>query len=165
MSQCLSMYSKRKGMGRTPFTPEPERWKNLCRHSAYDNQIFRSLGISSSTFYAFLDREHLKEEQDPTYSSQFLLDYKNERQKTRDIINTAFMDKVMSGDTASILYGMKTYGGMLEAKDVANIEIKKREVTLKTKDFLSHLAEKFNLSFEQLREFAKKYFKDIELEV
>ncbi|MES2614429.1 MAG: hypothetical protein V4591_03335 [Bdellovibrionota bacterium] len=113
--------------------------------------------IAKETFYAFLDRERYVQEQTGEYSA-YLDTYKKERAHTRKMVLDVFMKNVEKGDTACVIFAAKTYLGLIEAKDVAYIELKKEEVTLKTKVFLTNLASKFNLDYEQLEEFADKFF-------
>ena len=141
-----------------PFTPDLKRWIEMCKVSAYDTQIYRAFNICADTFYAFLDREYFKQEEDAKYKSPYLTAYVDERDNTRQFIASSFLKKIKEGDTASILFGMKTYNGLIEAKDIKHIEIKKREVTLRSKHFLVEMAQKFGLSYDQLNSFAEKYF-------
>jgi hypothetical protein len=163
MSKRLSKFSRERKEGRTPFSPDIDRWTEICKMSAYDNQIYRSFQISHDTFYSFIDRERLKQEQDPSYESAYIAAYINKRHEMRQIISDAFMQKIEAQDTASILFGMKTYNGMIEEKDIRHIELKKQEIALKTNAYLTELASKFSLDFDQLKEFSKMYFKGIDL--
>ncbi len=164
MAILRSEYSKKKKAGKLEFLPEVEMWTKVCQTAAYDTQIYKSFSICKDTFYSFLDRERCKEEQDPLYKSAYLAAYINKRHETRQLISDAFLENIIKGDTASILFGMKTYNGLIEAKDIKHIELKKKEVALKTKMFLTDLANKFNLNFEELKEFANQHFKDIKLD-
>ncbi len=158
----LSTYSKLRKKGKFAWEPDLSKWKKVCGMCAFDTQIFRTFQISRECFYAFLDRERFKEEQDPEYRSAYLVYYVNERFKTKDRILNAFLDKIDDGDTASVIFGMKVFNGAIEAKDMVSIEFKRHELMLKTKDFLFNLADKFNLDFEQVKGFAKTYFKEID---
>ncbi|MES2615508.1 MAG: hypothetical protein V4591_08840 [Bdellovibrionota bacterium] len=153
----LSQHSKSRKAGRTAFKPHLQEWTEICKVSAYDTQIWRHFMISKETFYAFLDRERYSEEQTGEYSA-YLDTYKKERAGTRKMVLDAFIKSIEAGDTSSIIFAAKTYLGLIEAKDVAYIELKKEEFALKTKVFLTNLANKFNLNYDQLDEFADKYF-------
>ena len=157
MPQRLSQHSRSRKTGRVAFKPDLNEWAEICRISAYDTQIWRHFMIAKETFYAFLDRERYAEEQTGEYSA-YLDAYKKERAHTRKTISDAFMKSIEAGDTSSIIFAMKTYHDLIEAKDVAHIELKKEEVMLKKKVFLTNLANKFNLNYTQLDEFANKFF-------
>ncbi len=157
MPQRLSQHSKLKKVGRVAFKPDLNEWTEICGVTAYDTQIWRHFMIAKETFYAFLDRERYVQEQTGEYSA-YLDTYKKERAHTRKMVLDVFMKNVEKGDTACVIFAAKTYLGLIEAKDVAYIELKKEEVTLKTKVFLTNLASKFNLDYEQLEEFADKFF-------
>lgn len=154
--------SKQGKVGRAKFEPNLEEWRKACSIYAYEKQIVKHFGICNETYYAFLDRERLLEESGG--HSEYLEAYKSERQKTRKIISDAFLKNVLNGDVASTIFGMKTHLGFLEERDIRHIELKKIEVAFKTKAFLTDLASKFELNFEQLQEFADKYFKDSKIE-
>lgn len=164
MARLISEYSKKKRAKTLEFLPELDQWIKICQTAAYDTQIYRAFGVCKDTFYTFIDRERYREEQDPNYKSPYVANYINKRQETRQLISDAFLTNIKCGDTASILFGMKTYNGLIEAKDIKHIELKKKEVALKTKMFLTDLANKFNLNFEELKEFAAQHFKDIKLD-
>lgn len=158
-----SIAKKGRG-GPSPFSPDIKAWKKICGLSAYDTQIQKYFGISQETFYAFLDRERYKQEQDPKYRSEFLESHKAERNKTKEMIANKFLEKIQEGDTSSVIFGMKTYNGMIEAQFHKIIELKKIEVAFKTKQFLTELGSKFNLNYEELNAFAEKFFKDSKIE-
>lgn len=163
----ISQYCKSKKIkgGRTAtFYPDLKEWKKICGLSAYDTQVCKYFQISQETFYAFIDREKYKEEQDSSYSSEFLESHKAERNKTRDFISAKFLENIRNGDTSSTIFGMKTFNNMIEAKDLKHIELKKYEIAFKTKQFLTELANKFELNIEELNAFAGKYFKDAKLD-
>ena len=162
----LSEHSKRKNgtRGGLPWLPDLKSWKKICGLSAYDTQICKYFQVSQETFYSFIDRERFKEEQDNAYKSEYLESHKSERNKTRDFIAAKFLKNIEQGDTSCTIFGMKTFNGMIEAKDLKHIELKKYEVAFKTKQFLSELANKFELNYEELNTFADKYFKDVKLD-
>lgn len=148
--------------GREAFCPDMARWKKVCSISAHDTQIIRSFHICPETFYGFLDKERYKEEQDGEYTSEYLESYINERLNTQYKISAAYLDKIEEGDSPSILFGMKTFNGHIEAKDRFSNEVKRQELILKTQEFLLKFSEKFSLNFDDVKSFAKNYFIEIE---
>lgn len=159
---CLKKNGTRGG---APWLPDLKEWKKICRFSAYDTQICKYFQVSQETFYAFLDREHFKEEQDNRYKSEYLESHKIERNKTRDFIASKFIENIKKGDISSTIFGMKTFNGMIESQYLKLIELKKIEVAFKTKQFMANLAKEFNLNYEQLNEFAEKFFRDEKLDI
>ena len=158
-----SQVSKDRKAGRLPkFVPNIKEWSEACEIYAYDKQIVRHFDICNETFYSFLDKERYKEEQGEV--SEFLAAYKNGRNKTSRFALSNLLNLAKKGDAAASIFTAKTYGGLLETKDIKHIELKKIEVAFKTKQFLTDLANKFQLSYEELNEFANKYFKDSKLD-
>ena len=159
----LSKVSKerKKGRGRK-FVPELKEFAEACKIYPYDKLIAKHFDISTETFYAFLDRERYEEEQGKI--SAFLAAYKNERNVTRKFALTNLLQLAKKGDTAASIFLSKTYGGLLETKDIKHIELKKIEVAFKTKQFLTELANKFGLNYDQLDAFADKFFSNSKLE-
>lgn len=158
-----SQHSKEKKgkRGRTQkFDPDLKEWTEACEIYAYDKQIAKHFDICQETFYVFLDRQRYAEEQGNP--SEFLAAYKNGRNKTRKFAITNILKLAQQGEVAASIFAAKTYGELIEAKDIAHIELKKKEVELKTKSFLTELANKFNLNPEQLEKFAQDYFEPIE---
>lgn len=149
-------------VGRKPFLPDLDEWTLACGMYQFDKQIAQHFEINVETFYTFLDRQRCLEEQQK--KAVYLDAYIKERRTTRKEISDKFLDNVKKGDTASILFGMKTHLGFLETKDQKHIELKKIEVAFKTKQFMTELASKFNLNYEQLDEFANKFFRDSKLD-
>lgn len=164
MARRISEHSRSRKEGRKPFKPDLSEWKEICKISAYDQQIYRHFRINAETFYRFLDKERYKQEQDNTYKSEFVESYQIDRMNTKKLISNAFIKNIETGDVSSVIFGMKTYNGLIESKDIAHIELKKKEVALKSKEFLTNLANKFDLNFDELKQFAKKYFQDIDLD-
>jgi hypothetical protein len=160
-----SQHSKdKKGPGRTKkFEPDLKEWAEVCELYCYDKQIFQHFDICAETFYAFLDRQRYAEEQGTR--SEFLAAYKDGRNKGRNFALTSLKKLTEKGEVAATIFTAKTYGGLLEAKDIKHIELKKYEVAFRTKQFLTELGNKFNLNFEELKEFADKYFNDVKLDV
>ena len=144
MPQRLSQYSKSRKTGRLAFKPDLKEWTKICKVSAYDTQIWSRFMIAKETFYAFLDRERYAEERIGEYTA-YTDTYKKERAHTRKTISDAFMKSIEAGDTSSIIFGMKTYHGLIEAKDLAHINLKKEGIALKRKNFLTNLTSSFTL--------------------
>lgn len=161
----ISQYSKdkngRRGRGLC-FIPELKEWKEACEIYCYDTQIAKHFDISKETFYVFIDKQRYEEEQGR--KSEFLDAYKNGRNKTAKFAISNLLQLAKKGDAAASIFTAKTYGGLLETKDIKHIELKKIEVAFKTKQFLTDLASKFELKYEELNEFAEKYFKDAKLD-
>lgn len=155
-----SEYCRNKKGRRLKFDPDLQEWIDACKATQYNYQMYSWFGIARDTFSAFLDREHYKEEQNPEYHSAFLASLKKERNKIRAYVNNKFLDLIEKEDTAAIIFGQKTYNKFLEAKDKKNLELKAAQVNLQKKQFLTQLAEKFDLNYEQLQKFADKYFVD-----
>jgi hypothetical protein len=149
-------------VGRKPFEPDVTEWASACKMYQFDKQIFQHFQINAETFYTFLDRQRCLEEEGK--KAVYLEAYIRERQQTRKEISDKFLENVKNNDTASILFGMKTHLGFLETKDQKHIELKKIEVAFKTKQFMTELASKFNLNYEQLDDFANKFFRDSKLD-
>lgn len=161
----LSEKSKNRRKGRCDkFRPDMFNWKKICRLSSHNVQIARYFNISQETLYKFLDEEQYKQEQDENYISEYLVSLKDERNKTREFIANKFLKNIDSGDNSSVIFGMKVYNGMIEAKDLAHIQLKKLDQSFRQKQFLTELANKFSLNYEQLDEFANKFFKDAKLD-
>lgn len=161
----ISQYSldKKGKRGRTQeFIPEIKEWSEACELYCYDTQIVRHFDICKETFYSFLDKERYKQEQGNP--SEFLDAYKKGRNKTSKFAVSSLLNAAKNGDTAAIIFSAKTFGGLIETKDIRHIELKKYEVAFKTKQFLSELASKFELNYEELNLFANKYFKDAKLD-
>lgn len=154
--------SKKGKPGKAAFEPNIKEWTKACEISAFDTQIIKYFSISKETFYSFIDKARYIA--DNGNKSEYLDAYINGRKKTKNMIAESFFNKIKDGDTSSVIFGMKSYNGALEAKDVYLIEMKKRELELKQKQFLTELANKFELNYEQLDEFAGKYFKESKLE-
>lgn len=163
MPKRQSQYAQQKSKrGGAAFLPDLAQWTQACKICAYVNQIYKYFGISAETFYAFMDKERIKIENGE--NSEYIESYNRERKNTKDMVAKAFFDKIKEGDTSSVIFGMKSYNGAIEQKDLYLIEMKKKELELKTKQFLTELGNKFNLNYEQLNEFASKYFKDSKLD-
>lgn len=158
MAKRLSQYSKQKKAKTNKFDPDIKEWRKVCRLSPYNITIIKHFGISKETFCAFIDRERYKEEQNPKYHSDYVDALKIERMRFRELISDSFYNKISEGDTASVIFGMKLYNGAIEAKDLSALAIKRKELTLKSNQFLSQLAEKFQLDKEEIKQFAEKYF-------
>lgn len=150
--------SKKGKVGKLAFKPDLEEWKKACGIYAYDRQIFEHFDIARETFYSFLDKERYKKEQGE--KSDYIDFYKSERNKTKQQVLHRLLDFAKNGDTACTIFSAKVYGGLIEAKDVKQIELRKIEVQLKMNAFLTELAKSFNLSPEKLDHFAKNYFKN-----
>lgn len=160
-----SEYSKNKkgkvGRG-NPFLPNLKEWTEACELYCYDKQIFQHFDICAETFYSFLDRQRYAEEQGN--NSEYLAAYKSGRNKGRSFALNSLKKLTENGEVAATIFTAKTYGGLLEAKDIKHIELKKYEVAFRTKQFLTELGNKFSLNFEELKDFADKYFKDTKLD-
>ena len=154
--------SKMGKCGKAQFLPNLEEWTKVCRLYPYDKQIFEHFDIAKETFYAFLDKQRFEKEQGR--KSDFLDAYKNGRAESKSFALSNLLRLAKSGDAACSIFTAKTFGGLLESKDIKHIELKKIEVAFKTKQFMTDLAAKFELNYEQLEEFASKYFKDSKIE-
>jgi len=154
--------SKMGKKGERPFKPDLKEWIEVCRLVPYDQDIFRHFGVSKETFYKFLDRERYAKEQGQ--KSSYIDAYNSQRYQTKKSVLTNLLDKALSGDTACSIFAAKTYGGLIESKDIKHIELKKIEVAFKTKQFLTELANKFGLNYDQLDAFADKFFSNSKLE-
>lgn len=146
------------------FLPDIDEWKKACTYYPSNVQISKHFDISRETFYAFLDKEHYKQEQDSNYKSAYIDLYKNARNGTRLGIYSNLLDMVKRQDNAAIIYSTKIFGGAIEERDKKLIAIKKYEAQFKAKQFLTSLAEKFNLDYNQLNKFANRYFKELDLD-
>lgn len=155
-----SQYSKDKIAGRrtNKFDPDIKQWTEACQVYCYDKQIAKHFDICQETFYSFIDKQRYKEEQGE--KSAYLEAYKSGRNKTAKFALSNILNLAKKGDVTASIFTAKTYGGLLEARDIKHIELKKIEVAFKTKKFLTELAEKFTLNYEELNAFADKYFKD-----
>ena len=140
------------------FLPDMEEWANAIRNTAYNTQLCRHFGIGYTTLYEFLKREAAKEENDENYQSEYLNVLNTARERIKNLATNMLIKKMEEGDTASILFAMKTYNNMMETRDRANIAMRGKELELRSKQFLTEIAQKFNLSFEQLDSFAAKFF-------
>jgi hypothetical protein len=160
----LSLERKQKeplGRGRgKSFKPDLKEWTEACGMFPYDVQIYKYLVVSRETFYKFLDEQRYLEETTGC-KSDFLDAYINERKKTKKLISNAYREKVLAGDTGSIIFGQKAFNGIIEQKDIEHIEIKKQQLALKSNEFLSELAKEYNLNKDELKIFADKYFTKI----
>jgi len=157
-----SQYSLNRKVGVFAFSPDLADWTQACKIAAFDVQIFKYFSISRECFYSFIDKERYKVEQGQ--GSAFLDAYINGRKNTKNEIANAFLDKIKDKDTGSILFGMKAYNGVIEQRDIEHIELKKKQLALKSNEFLTQLAEKFSLNKEELKMYADKYFKDVNME-
>lgn len=149
-------------VGKIPFKPDIREWTKACELYVYDKQIYRHFDICYETFYAFLDKQRCL--QDEGKSSEYIETYIRGRNKSKEWAISLLKNAAVEGDTGAIIFSAKAIGGLLEAKDISHIELKKIEVAFKTKQFLTDLAEKFSLNYEQLDDFANKYFKDSKLD-
>jgi len=141
---------------------EKEEESLFCETYAYDTQIFKHFDICRETFYAFMDRQRYAVETGK--KSAHLDAYNNGRNKSRQFAINNLKKLAEKGDPMCSIFTAKTFGGLLETKDIKHIELKKYEVAFKTKQFMTELANKFELNYEELDEFAKKYFKDDKLD-
>lgn len=156
----ISEYSKNRKKGVFPkFVPTLEEWTEACGMFPYDIQIVKYFSTSKETFYCFLDRQRAAVEQGET--SAFLDAYLAERKKTKKLISDAYKQKVVTGDTGSVLFGMKAFNGIIEQKDIEHIEIKKQQLALKSNEFLTEMAKQFGLDKAELKTFADKFFAKI----
>lgn len=159
----ISQHSlKKERTGREKFQPDLEEWKEACRIFPTDKHIYKAFKICCETFYAFLDRERFVVESGKR--SEFLEAYKLERWNTRKQIADSYFSSLKSGETAAAIFGMKAFNGWMEASEAAKIELKKKELELKTKSFLTSMAEKFGLNVEELQLFTDKHFGDKKLD-
>lgn len=164
MPKRISSHSReKKKIGRgLKFNPSIDEWTDACEIYAYDTQIIKHFDICQETFYSFLDKQRYQQEQGN--KSAFLETYKSGRNKTRKFALKNILQMAKKGDPSSSIFVAKSFGGLLEAKDIRHIELKKYEVAFKTKQFMTELAKKFELNYEELSEFANKYFSDDKLD-
>lgn len=154
----------KNGAGRgVKFKPDLEEWRLACRIFPTDKAIYKSFGVSCETFYAFLDRERYNQEQSGNKSA-FVEAYKQERWNTRKRIADSYFANLKEGEVAASIFGMKAFNGWMEASETAKVELKKLELELKRKNYLTSLAEKFQLNVEELQAFTDKHFKSVELD-
>lgn len=164
MAKRISKFCKDRKKRINAFDPSIEEFSKACRMFPTVIQITKYLGCSHESLNSFLDKEHYKEEQDPNYKSAYVAAYKIERQNTKDLVHQIFLKNLYNGEVSASIFAMKAFNGMIEAKDIKHIELKKREVALRTNEYLTNLAHKFGLDFEQLKQFSEKYFKGINLD-
>lgn len=164
MPKRISQHSlaKKGKVGKAPFEPSLEEWTKVCKLYPYDKQIFEHFDIAKETFYSFLDKQRYEKEQGR--KSEYLDAYKNGRAESKSFALANLLKLAKQGDAACSIFVSKTFGGLLESKDIKHIELKKIEVAFKTKQFLTELASKFELKYEELTEFAEKYFKNAKLD-
>ncbi len=160
MAVRKSKYSEeRKGKcGRPAFSPNFDDWKRACETYIYDRQIYEHFGISCETFYAFKDRERFKQETEG--KSEFLEFYIKGRNKQREWALNNLKNLADNGNEAAVIYSAKTFGGLLEAKDIAHIELKKKEVENK----INLEREKFEYlknSGKKVEELSENIFEDV----
>ena len=160
LSQHSNNRTHKRGRG-IKFNPDPAEFRKVCGLSPYNTSLMKHFGIGVETFYSFIDKERYKEEKDLNYKSDFLDALKTERMRFKKLISDSFYNKIAEGDTASIIFGMKLYNGAMEEKDLKTLALKRKEFILKSKQYLTDLAKKFDLNYEQLCEFSNKYFTDI----
>lgn len=162
----ISQYyqDKKVKRGQYPkFVPDLEEWKEACRIYCYDYQIAKHFDISKECFYKFIDRQrHEKEQKGP---AEFLDAYIKERTGTKKKILNKLLDTADKGDMAALIFSAKTYGGLKEKKDEdflvikkKELELKQKEMMLKQKEFIAKIAERYQLDFSELKEFADRYF-------
>lgn len=144
--------------GGDPFYPDLKEWKIACDHYINVRQIAEHFGKARETIYALLDRERCKE--DEGKKSVILDHYIKGRRESRLKAIDNLKRLSDTGSEAAIIYSAKTIGGFIEAKDLEHIELKKKDQDLKNKQFLTDLAAKFELKYDELNAFAEKYFKD-----
>lgn len=155
MPKRLSQFSILRGRGAKKFSPNLEEWTEVCKIYPYDTQIMKHFDICKETFYSFLDKQRYAQEMGK--SAEFIDAYKRERSNTKKLV----LEKLLSNDhVAAQIFSARTYGGLIEGKDIKLIELKKIEVAFKTKQFLTKLAKEFELDYKQLKEFANKFFKN-----
>lgn len=157
-------YKDKKGkVGRhLKLNPTLKEWTEACNIYAYDKQIAKHFDVCPETFYLFLDRQRCIQESGK--KADFLDAYKAGRNKTRQFAISNILQMAKKGDPMCSIFTAKTFGGLIETKDIKHIELKKYEVAFKTKQFMTELAKKFELNYEELSTFAEKYFSDDKLE-
>lgn len=149
--------------GQKGFLPDLQEWAKACEEYCYDKQIVKHFDICNETFYKFLDRQRYEEEHGR--KAEFLEAYKNGKNKSRlEAIQLLKQSARKKDEAATIIFYAKTFGNLIESKDLKDLKMKKKEFALKQKEFLTKLAEKFELDFEQLKEFATKFFKDAKVD-
>lgn len=150
--------NSKRGRG-IKFNPHLNEWKEACRVYCYDTQIVKHFDISKETFYTFLDKQRYEKEQGRP--SEFFDSYKQERNTTKQNV----LDKLLRcNEPAALIFSAKAYGGLKEAKDAELLILKRKELMLKHKEFLSKIAERYNLNYEELKELADKFFKNIKID-
>ena len=139
------------------FDPPIDEWRKACEIYPYAKQIYRHFDIVAETFYRFLDREHYKEEQDSGYKSPYLEAYITLRQQTRIRVVRNLLEGSDKKEPAMTIFAAKAFAGIMDVKDREHLRLKREELRLKTQGYLSDLANKFNLSYEELSEFTSKH--------
>jgi hypothetical protein len=150
--------SKQGKRGKAEFIPDLKEWTQACKLYAYDKQIFEHFDICAETFYRFLDKQRFEHEEGRP--SEYIDAYKAGRAEKRAFALTNLLQLAKKGDPACSIFVAKSFGQLLEAKDQKHIDLKKKELELKTRTFLTSLAEKFSLNVEELQSFADKHFTD-----
>ena len=164
MTKRISQHYKDKQKpGRSiKFNPTIEEWTDACQTYCFDTQICKHFDVHKETFYLFLDRQRYEKEQGR--AADFLDVYKMGRNKTTKFAIDNLKINAERGDPAATIFFAKTFGGLIEAKDIKHIELKKYEMAFKSKQFMTELAKKFELNYEELNTFANKYFSDAKLD-
>lgn len=161
----ISEWSKNRknGKGRSAkFAPDLKEWAEACKLYLYDKQIYKHFDVCNETFYSFMDKERYKVEQGG--KSDFLDAYKKGRNTTRKFVLSKLLEGVKNNDIAATIFSAKTYGGIIEEKDLKQHLLRKKEFALKQKEFLAKLADKYELDYDDLKSFAAKFFKDAHME-
>ena len=142
---------------RKKFNPSLEEWSEACELFAYNRQVAKFFGITEEAFYLFLDGEHYKEEQDSSYKSEYIEAHMACRKKTKTRVLDNLLKGSDKGEPAMTIFAAKSFGGVMEEKDRLLYSLKRDELQLKRQVYLSDLAAKFNLNFEELKEFTNNY--------
>ena len=157
MSVRKSEYAKNQKK-RVGFEPELEDWRDACINFPYVYQIAKYFSVAQETMYAFIDKERCKVEAGG--KSAYLEAYVDLRKQTKKKIALSLMKKIESGDTASILFANRAYNGLIEQKDIEHIELKKKQLALRSNEFLTDLAAKYKLDEKELKMYVKNFFSD-----
>jgi len=159
--------------GKAPFEPDLKEWTEVCKLYPYDKDIFKHFDICGETFYCFLDNQRYLKEQGK--KSDYLDAYKNGRAQSKNFALTTLLNAAKSGDSACTIFTAKTFGGLLEARDISHINLKKKEIEMKQKlhnlnvdEFLLKISERFNLKDEdkeELKRMAKEFKINVDFDV
>jgi len=140
------------------FNPTPEEMKKASEIYPYKYQIADHFNVSLETLHAFFANEEYKEETISGYKSEILDAYNSGKNKTRKFVLGKLLKGVNEDNPVLTIFASKTYGGLLEKKDLSHIHLKKAELhmkkvasNLKVEEYVLKLKENLNLTAEQMK--------------